>query len=753
LLPSAGASKIARVIAFLAGQFSMNTMLRRFLSSKSLRGELRHMRIVGYVARSAILSLVILGRVATAQELGVPPQEELLAIVGVDVVPMDTDRVLRGHTVLVSNGRILRVAPVSEIQVPQDARRIEGRGRFLMPGLADMHSHVVCSDDLTLNLANGVTFVRVMWGEEPTLKLREEVRSGRIAGPRMLVGSRITDGEPPVHFGSFRVTNEAEAEQVAQAVKAGGYDFIKIYSNLSLPAFDAIAGAARRNGIPFAGHVPLDVPLLHAYGSGMGSIEHLTGFDAATAPTGSKADAQRPFKPHGRETAQALGRGNLTLTQVFDSDKRTAAARAAARAQIWNVPTLSVARVSSMSPSEFESVTRRPQMRYLSPAIRRLWAGWGQLVVARDAQEQRGRALLFGERLRQVAALGAAGAELLAGTDAPNPAVFPGFSLHDELALLIRAGLTPYQALRAATVNPAQYAGHSSDFGMIKEGMRADLLLLDADPLADIRNTQRIAGVMADGRWYATDSLHARLERIAAATTRLENRFATAPSLVAASEKKDEVFSAEFRLLSRQEEIGAERYVVLSHVDGSRLVRAQESAGSGPASGIRYHELAIGKDGQVSRYALSASGTAPNRAVVLERAAEGWTLESGKSRTTIAAAACDGVITQTMADAAVLGDLLQVLQGTSRTLRMCTLSESESEPLRQQTWVLRREPPQSIIAIGLVVGANVYRIDISGESAVRSARFWLGGRLLEGQTLQGERTDLQSRAMRLERYL
>ena len=300
--------------------------------------------------------------------------------------------------------------------------------------------------------------------------------------------------------------------------KAAGYDFFKIYDHLSLDAFDAIAQHSRETGFSFAGHVPQAVPIEHAMRAGMLTIEHLTGWFAATTVPGSPlAKAIEPSDQVGRliPVAEQLERGQIGWGDVIDPSRRRAIAALAAETGVWNVPTLVVLERLSTSRRQAQSHLSEPLMSYVSPKLRSEWdpAKDSSLKDFTDDQLEADHKL-FEERLAEVKALHDVGARLLAGSDTPNPWVVPGFSLHEELTWLIKAGLTPYEALVTATRAPAEFLRDES-FGTIVVGKRAELVLLDANPLEDINATRSIVGVVTQARWLRRAELDAMLESVA----------------------------------------------------------------------------------------------------------------------------------------------------------------------------------------------------------------------------------------------
>ena len=296
-----------------------------------------------------------------------------------------------------------------------------------------MHAHPMTMADLDAYLANGVTLIRAMWGEPAVLALREGVASGAIAGPRIVTGGRIVDGEPVIHYGSDIVLNAADASEVVTRHKAAGYDFIKVYSNLSPEAFDAITEAARANGIPFAGHIPDAVAADHAFRSGMQTAEHLIGIGPATLADG--AEYYTRFDPAFPQYAARIGSGEISLDTVYDEARLGELADLARETGIWTVPTLTTIRGTALSPEEISVFSTRDVARYVDYTVMSFWRMSAAFRAAWTADTYRGARLQLEEDLRHVKAFHDAGARILAGTDAPNPWASVGFSVVDELEL------------------------------------------------------------------------------------------------------------------------------------------------------------------------------------------------------------------------------------------------------------------------------------------------------------------------------
>jgi imidazolonepropionase-like amidohydrolase len=414
-----------------------------------------------------------------------------VAFVNVNVLPMDHEGVFEGQTVLVRNGIIEAVGPPESVTLSPDTLIIDGRDRYLMPGLVDMHVHIKHEDDLLLYIANGVTTVRDMWGTggfqlwlgfPDQLELREQIGQGQLLGPTIFAAGPIMEGEPATMplMPIFRTPAEA-VESVAWQ-KAQRYEFIKVYDNLTPETYAAILDAARGHGLPVVGHVPWQVGLEEVLAGGQLSIEHLTGY----------------IDP---DTAQFR----------IPEDRLAEYARLTAAAGVWNCPTLVVYPLLGL-PTGSTQLEQQPGLAYVSPRIQAMWRLFHQQMKKSITYEGPDYADRIATLNRQMTkALYDNGAQLLVGTDAGNPYIVAGFSLHQELELMVAAGLTPYDALVAGTVNAAAALGKAGEFGSIAVGQRADLILLDANPLEDVSNTTRRAGVMLRGHWFAEGQLQEML--------------------------------------------------------------------------------------------------------------------------------------------------------------------------------------------------------------------------------------------------
>jgi imidazolonepropionase-like amidohydrolase len=426
-----------------------------------------------------------------------------VAFVNVAVVPMDRDRILRDQTVIVRHGAIAEMDASTRLRPPPNATVVDGSGRYLLPGLAEMHAHIppptqgedTMERTLFLFLSNGVTTIRGMLGDPAHLALRSRAQRGEILAPRI-----FTSG--PSLNGNSAPTPEIAARMVDEQ-HAAGYDFVKLHPGLTRPVFDAAVAAAAHRGIPLAGHVSADVGLDAALAARQATIDHLDGYVEALAGYG------------GGFAAQDAGFFGTGLVDRADPARIPELAAATRDAGVWVVPTQSLME-HLLSPEDPAEMARRPEMRYMPAETVQRWvqAKRSRMESAALTPEQAEHYIDIRRSL--IAALQDAGAGLLLGSDAPQWWNVPGFSIQHELRMMVEAGLTPYQALASGTLNPARFFGED-DWGTIGPGQAADLILVEGNPLEDIANVARRAGVMVRGLWLPESEIQARLDAIAAA--------------------------------------------------------------------------------------------------------------------------------------------------------------------------------------------------------------------------------------------
>ena len=417
-------------------------------------------------------------------------QAPALAFVGVTVIPMDKDGVVADQTVVVRDGRIESVTPSAKAQLPPGAVRVEAKGKFLMPGLGEMHAHIPggASPDsavertLFLYAANGVTTIRGMLGDPRHLVYRERVARGELVSPRI-----YTAGP------SFNAKTSSTKEMAVEAViaqKKAGYDLLKIHPGVPRDVFDALAARADELKIPFAGHVPAAVGLTRALEARYASIDHLDGFVEAMATT----DAPSNFF-------------GVNLMNSIDESRLASIVAAAKSAGVWQVPT-QVLLDNLINDVPTDELAARPEMKYMPADTIKNWVAQKQTFLKVPQAE---RARLLQLRRRLIKELHGAGVPFALGSDAPQFWNVPGFSAHRELKSLVDAGLSPYQALRTGTANVGVYFKTETTTGTVAAGKRADLVLLDANPLQSIENTWKISGVVLNGRWLSKADIDKRL--------------------------------------------------------------------------------------------------------------------------------------------------------------------------------------------------------------------------------------------------
>ena len=459
---------------------------------------------IGGLSRGGLLALAIaLPAAAACGGPATPVVEGDVAFVGANVIPMDVERVLENQTVVIADGRIAAIGAADEVAPAAGVEIIDAAGRYLLPGFAELHGHLPnprmsdrdAQNLLFLYVANGVTTVRGMQGDPSQFDLRERVRNGAVIGPRLYLGS--------VALSSWTgVSTPEQAEQLVRQYAVDGYDLIKVLEGIDVATYDALVRTAREVGLPFAGHVPDLVGLRRALAAGQVSVDHLDNYVEALVPE----DAQPDEWPGIGGTASLLGRVDEALIPDV--------VEATVRAGAWMVPTMVLWETGILGTRPAATVAaERPEVRYMPPETVERWTtSVEERMAAGDVESRRRLAALRG---RILLALHEGGANIALGTDSPQTFSVPGFSVHREMRYYVDLGMTPYEVLEIATRKPAEYFEATADFGTVAVGRRADLLLLEANPLEDIARTERRAGVMLGGRWFPESEIQDRLEAIA----------------------------------------------------------------------------------------------------------------------------------------------------------------------------------------------------------------------------------------------
>ena len=454
------------------------------------------------MALAVLLCLISSPLAIFATERAVNPR--LTAFVHVNLITMEDERVLENQTVIVADGRIQKIGTAASVKIPRGARRIDGRSKFLLPGLADMHIHILDKVDFLLYLANGVTTVRNMSGEPFHLDWRRQIASGQLLAPMFYTSGPIMESGSEEGSNIAIVKTREEAERSVEAQKRAGYDFIKAYSGLTPEAFAGIVNAAKRLGLAVTGHGVRSIKLEDQLKAGQTSIDHAEEYIYTFFNFKTDDDSQIPY------IARATRAAGTAVT-----------------------PTLVTYDYITKQIGDIDLLMKKPELQYLDASIVRAWGPERNSYRRRIKPDQVPK---FQQRLafqrRLVTALHDAGVRILAGSDAGGyggsvPFVIPGFSLHEELQNLVACGLSPLEAISAATRNAAETLGKLSEFGTISVGKRADLLLTDANPLHDVTALKRLAGVMVRGEWLTAAQLQSSLADLPALYRR-ESEFSQA---------------------------------------------------------------------------------------------------------------------------------------------------------------------------------------------------------------------------------
>ena len=436
---------------------------------------------------------------AIAQSDALSPRRQIV-FRDVNVVSMRDDKILKDQVVVAVDGKITAIGTRNKVKYDKDALVIDASGKYLLPGLAEMHAHVPPTDDvepmkdvLMLFALNGITTIRGMLGHPKHLEVREKIRQGEIIGPRL-----YTTGPS---FNGMSVKTPEDGAAMVRRQKEAGYDFLKLHPGLTRQKFDAIAATAKEVGIPFAGHVSFNVGVWHAIEAGYSSIDHLDGFVEGLVPGIEKMSEQQ------------TGLFGMYVADQVDRSRIPELMSALRKNDIWVVPTQALAERWFNPDYTAEDFQKDPHHVYMKPEIVDQWiSSKNNLISNPQYNEEELRDFI---RLRRdlILACEKNGVGLLLGCDAPQIFNVPGFSTHEELEYLVLSGLTPYQALRTGTVNVAKYLGRE-DSGVIRVGAVSDLILLDGDPLADIMNTRKISGVLLGHRWMDGEHIKSELQKL-----------------------------------------------------------------------------------------------------------------------------------------------------------------------------------------------------------------------------------------------
>lgn len=429
-------------------------------------------------------------------------------------------------TVVTEQQRVALVSPSRGIALPANTPTVDATGKFLIPGLVDSHVHLTAAGEpaggrqfvIPLLVANGITTVRDMGGKVEFLKqLRGEIADGKLLGPQLFFTGPYLDGDPPNFQPSIVVKTPEEARKAVDQLAGQGVDFIKVQSVLDRDPYFAIAGESKKKNIRFVGHVPDRISAFEAAEAGQASIEHLTGVLLACSSQETELRAAQAAPPPPHETPrQAQLRERAWLRKLLDTQspqKTDSLIAAFAAHNTRQVPTFPILALAFLTPKT--SLIGDPRMKYVPAEEKKIWqTGVSSQLRGYSDADFATREEVIRQSLAVVGKMQKAGVHILAGTDVPAPTVFPGSSLHEDLAYFVEAGLTPMQALQAATKNPAEFLNQLDTHGTIEPGKFADLVLLDANPLDDIHNTQKIRAVILRGRLLDRVTLDALLQSV-----------------------------------------------------------------------------------------------------------------------------------------------------------------------------------------------------------------------------------------------
>lgn len=422
-----------------------------------------------------------------------------IAFTNVHVVPLDRDGVLPDHTVVVQGDEIVEMGASDITRVPAGATVIDGKGKFLMPGMAEMHAHIPggkATDAfmhrvLALFVANGVTLIRGMLGDPRHLPLRGEVARGAVVGPTI-----FTSGPS---FNGNTATSPDVAQRMAREQRDAGYDLLKVHPGVPRAAFDAMAREANARGTFFAGHVPADVGLEHALRSGYRTIDHIDGYFEFAVRKDAPVDLKNP------------GFFGANFAAHLDPARLATAVEATRKQTVWIVPTQGLMEIF-MSSATPEEMRRWPGVEYIPADIVDGWVKQRQTFMSQPGFSKETNDRFLAERRKLLKMLHDGCKCIAMGSDAIQTFSVPGFSIHNEMGAMVRSGLTPQQVYATGARGAASVFGLEDSVGYVRVGYKADLVLVDADPLTDVANFARQTGTMVRGRWYPRADLLAKIK-------------------------------------------------------------------------------------------------------------------------------------------------------------------------------------------------------------------------------------------------
>lgn len=448
--------------------------------------------------KNSILLLFALFSVSAFSQQLIDSREREIIFTSVNVVPMDSEKIISNSMVMVKDGKVTAIG--KKLKYGKNALVIDAKGKYLIPGLAEMHAHVPPNENieshkevLFLFAANGITTIRGMLGHPKHLELRSMINRGEVFGPRF-----YTTGPS---FNGLSVKTAERGAAMVREQKAAGYDYLKLHPGLIKETFAAISSTANEVGIPFAGHVSFGVGVWRAIDAGYSSIDHLDGFVEALVPD-----------------VESMVEQQTGLFAMFIADKADVSVipklmKELKAKNIWVVPTQSLADRWFSVDFTGDDFLKDPDSKYMDKKIVSQWIETKKNLMANTQYDAKKIEDFIKLRRKLIYECQQNDIGLLLGCDAPQIFNVPGFSTHNELKYLVDSGLTPYQALRTGTVNVAKYL-NLADAGTISPGAVADLVLIDGNPLTDITNTKKVEGVMVRGKWLSKSEIDSGLKKL-----------------------------------------------------------------------------------------------------------------------------------------------------------------------------------------------------------------------------------------------
>jgi hypothetical protein len=447
-------------------------------------------------------------------------QNEVLVIKNVAIIDVINNKITRDRVVVIEGNKIIAVD--NQAKIPEQARVIDAKGKYLIPGLWDMHTHNSLKKDriayfMPLYLANGITGIRDMASDmssDEMRQLQKQIETSKMVGPRLgAMTGRIVDGPPQPDTMMFTYpADTAIAKQLVRSYKKQNLDFIKVYNMLARDTYAAIADESKKNSIPFSGHVPFSVTAAEASQLGQYSIEHLSDIliSASASENELRIELAASKSVNAIQSSNKRMEVNFKAAQTYSKEKALALFSIFVRNDTWQCPTLRNLQIVT-ADANVNKLMNDPRTKYFPNSIKE---NWKRVLLLRTTGDSTQRTVFFQQTLKLVGDMYNAGVKLLAGTDLASNFLMPGFSLHDELSLMVEAGLSPLAALQTATINPAKFLHREKELGTVEKGKLADLVLLDDNPLDNINNTRKISAVIVNGILFQRSDLDNMLLKV-----------------------------------------------------------------------------------------------------------------------------------------------------------------------------------------------------------------------------------------------